>query len=43
MSNLILVMQDTGKAHSDGTPVCQLKWYSDILPIFEQLLEDYQC
>ena len=33
------VMQDTGKKHSDGTPVCQLKWYSTILPVFEELLE----
>ena len=33
------VMLDVGKAHSDGTPICQLKWYSDILPIVEQLME----
>ena len=32
------VMQDTNKRHSDGTPVCQLKWYSSILPVFEGLL-----
>ena len=34
------VMLDVGKAHSSGTPVCQLKWYSDIVPIVEQLMED---
>ena len=32
-------MLDTNKKYSDGTPVCQLKWYSSILPIVEQLLE----
>ena len=32
------VMQDTNKRHSDGTPVCQLKWVSSILPVFEGLL-----
>ena len=35
------VMLDVGKAHSSGTPVCQLKWYSDIVPIVEQLMEAY--
>ena len=25
------VMQDVGKAHSDGTPIRQLKWNSDII------------
>ena len=34
------VLLDTGKAHSDGVPVCQLKWYSDILPVIERLMED---
>ena len=34
------LMQDVGKAHSDGVPVCQLKWYSDIIPVIEQLMED---
>ena len=34
------VMLDVGKAHSDGTPICQLKWCSDILPIVEQLMEE---
>lgn len=33
------VMQDTGKAHSNGTPIRQLKWDSSILPVFEQLME----
>ena len=32
------VMQDTNKRHSDGTPVCQLKWSTAILPVFEGLL-----
>ena len=39
------VMLDTNKRHSDGTPVCQLKWYSSILPVFEDLLnpsEEYE-
>jgi prophage antirepressor-like protein len=34
------VMQDTGKAHSDGTPIRQLKWTTDIIPVVETLLED---
>ncbi len=33
------VIQDVGKAHSDGTPIRQLKWNSSILPVFEQLME----
>ena len=33
------VMQDVGKAHSDGTPVRQLKWNTGILPVVEQLME----
>ena len=33
------VMQDTNKRHSDGTPVCQLKWSTAILPVFEGLLK----
>ena len=34
------VMLDVNKGHSSGTPICQLKWYSDILPIVEQLMEE---
>ena len=33
------VIQDTNKRHSDGTPVCQLKWSTAILPVFEGLLK----
>jgi hypothetical protein len=33
-------MQDTGKAHSDGTPIRQLKWDSSILEQFEELIEE---
>ena len=33
------VYLDTGKAHSDGAPVKQLKWKSSILPVVEQLME----
>lgn len=32
-------MLDTNKKYSDGTPVCQLKWYSSIIPIIQELLE----
>ena len=31
------IMQDTGKRHTNGTPVRQLKWDSDILEVFPQL------
>lgn len=31
------IMQDTGKRHSNGTPVRQLKWDSSILEVFEKL------
>ena len=34
------VMLDTGKKHSDGTAVRQLKWSSGILPIFERMLQE---
>jgi prophage antirepressor-like protein len=37
------VMQDTGKAHSDGTPIRQLKWDSSILGMFENLLVQDDC
>ena len=30
---------DTNKRHSDGTPVTQLKWYSTITAVVEQLLD----
>lgn len=33
------VMQDTGKVHSNGTPIRQLKWDSSILDVFEELLQ----
>ena len=33
------VMQDTGKAHSNGTPIRQLKWDSSILEVFDDLIE----
>ena len=33
------VMQDVAKAHGEGTPICQLKWYSSILDVFGELLE----
>ena len=33
------VVLDTGKRHSDGTPVRQLKWDSSILPVVENILE----
>ena len=33
------VMLDTNKKHSDGTPIRQLKWQTDIIPIVEELLE----
>lgn len=39
------IMQDTGKAHSDGTPIRQLKWNSSILGVFKGMLaqeEDMQ-
>ena len=32
------VMQDTGKKHSNGTPVRQLKWNSSILDTFKSLI-----
>ena len=35
--DMYAVMQDTGKRHSNGTPVRQLKWNSDILRVFEEL------
>ena len=31
------VMLDVGKKHSDGTPVRQLKWDSEILEIMEKM------
>ena len=34
------VMQDVGKAHSDGVPVRQLKWTTDILSVFKTMLEE---
>ena len=34
------VMQDTGKRHSDGTPVRQLKWDSAILDSFSRIMEE---
>ena len=33
------VMLDTGKRHSDGSPVRQLKWDSDILNILQEVLD----
>lgn len=32
------VMLDTNKKHSDGTPVRQLKWKSEIIPIIKELI-----
>ena len=37
------VMQDTGKLHSNGTPVRQLKWDSSILDVFEELLHQEEA
>lgn len=37
------VMQDTGKVHSNGTPVRQLKWDSSILDVFEELLHQEEA
>jgi prophage antirepressor-like protein len=34
------VMLDTGKKHSDGTPIRQLKWDSGILEQFDTLIEE---
>lgn len=34
------VMLDTGRRHSDGTPIRQLKWDSGILEQFGELIED---
>ncbi|MBS1057179.1 hypothetical protein [Gluconobacter kondonii] len=30
------VMEDTGKKHSDGTPVRQLKWKATVIPLIEK-------
>ena len=35
--DIYAVMQDTGKRHSNGTPVRQLKWNSDILRVIDEL------
>lgn len=34
------IMQDVGKRHSNGTPVRQLKWTSNILQVFPSLQND---
>ena len=36
--NPYAVMLDTNKKHSDGTPVRQLKWKSEIIPIIKELM-----
>ena len=36
--DMYAVMQDTGKRHSNGTPVRQLKWDSGILSAMEKLM-----
>ena len=35
--DIYAVMQDTGKRHSNGTPVRQLKWNSEILRVIDEL------
>ncbi len=34
------VMQDTGKKHSDGTPVRQLKWNTAVLDVLEARIHE---
>lgn len=34
-----LVMLDTGKLHSDGTPIRQLKWDTGVIPVIQNFLD----
>ncbi|MEN8216686.1 MAG: hypothetical protein ABFS56_09995 [Pseudomonadota bacterium] len=33
------IVGDTGKKHSDGTPVRQIKWYASVIEVLKRHLE----
>lgn len=39
MGTAYAVMLDTGKLHSDGTPIRQLKWDTGVIPVIQNFLD----